>query len=112
MEMTEERASELGNRAIIQPENRKRTGEKRTDTQGLMDNIKRYLCNIYCNNICAIGVSEEMRDNGEEKLVEEIMPENFPNLVKYVHLQIQKEKKNPARFFLSPNRTNAKKNHT
>ena len=36
------------------------------------------------------------------------MPKNSPNLVKYVHLQIQKEKKNPA----DPKQDKYKGNHT
>ena len=34
-----------------------------------------------CNNICIIGVSEE-KEQEIKKLFEEIITENFPNLVK------------------------------
>ena len=49
----------------------------------LWDNIKR-------NNICIIGVPEgEEREKGPEKIFEEIIVENFPNMGKEIATQVQ-----------------------
>ena len=50
----------------------------------LWDNIKR-------NNICITGVPEgEQREKGSEKIFEEIIVENFPNMGKEIATQLQK----------------------
>lgn len=48
-----------------------------------------------------------MRENEEEKLFEELMPEKSLNLMKYVYLQIQKKKK-----IANPNQAKYRENHT
>lgn len=63
---------------------------------------------MYCNTVCIIEFQKEMRENEEEKLFEELMPENSPNLMKYVYLQIQKKKKN----FANLEQDKYKENHT
>ena len=40
--------------------------------------------NIKCTNIRIIGVSEEERENNPEKIFEEIIAENFPNIGKEI----------------------------
>ena len=45
---------------------------------------------IKLNNICIIGVPEgEEREKGFENVFEEIMTENFPNLVREVDIQVK-----------------------
>ena len=47
--------------------------------------------NIKCNNIHIIGVPEEERERerGPEKILEEIIAENFPNMGKETVTQVQ-----------------------
>ena len=45
------------------------------------DSLRVLWDNIKCNNICIIGVPEgEEREEGPEKIFEEIIVENFPNM--------------------------------
>ena len=47
------------------------------------ESLKNILDNMKCNNICIMGIPEgEENEQGMENLFEEIMTENFPNLVK------------------------------
>ena len=48
----------------------------------IWDNIKR-------NNIRIIGVPEEEREKGPEKIFEEIIVKNFPNMGKEIATQVQ-----------------------
>ena len=58
----------------------------------LWDNIKR-------NNIHIIGVSEgEEREKGTEKIFEEIIVENFPNVRKEIATQVQEVQRVPGRI--------------
>ena len=58
----------------------------------LWDNIKHM-------NICIIGVPEgEERDKGPEKIFEEIIAENLPNLEKEIINQVQEAKRVPGRI--------------
>ena len=62
----------------------------------LWDNIKR-------NNIRIIGVPEgEEREKGPEKIFEEIIVENFPNMGKEIATQVQEAQRVPYR--ISPRR--------
>ena len=46
--------------------------------------------NIKCNNIHIIGVPEgEEREKGPEKIFEEVIGKNFPNMGKEVATQVQ-----------------------
>ena len=47
------------------------------------DSLRDLLDNIKCNNIQNIGVLEE-KEKGYEKIFEEIMVENFPNMEKEI----------------------------
>ena len=54
------------------------------------DNLRDLWDNIECNNIHIIGVSEgEQREKGHEKIFEEIIVENFPNMGKEIATQVQ-----------------------
>ena len=58
----------------------------------LWDNIKR-------NNIRIIGVPEgEEKEKGPEKIFEEIIVENFPNMGKEIATQVQEVQRVPGRI--------------
>ena len=61
----------------------KRMKRNEDSLRDLWDNIKR-------NNICIIGVPEgKEREKGPEKIFEEIIVENFPNMGKEIATQVQ-----------------------
>ena len=71
----------------------KRTGNSLRD---LWDNIK-------CTNIQIIGVpEEEKKKKGYEKIFEEIIVENFPNMEKEIVNQAQEAQRVP--FWINPMR--------
>ena len=54
------------------------------------DSLRDLWNNIKCNNILIIGVPEgEEREKGPEKIFEEIIVENFPNVGKVIATQVQ-----------------------
>ena len=54
------------------------------------DSLRDLWDNIKCNNIHIIGVPEgEEREKGPEKIFEEIIVENFPNMGKEIATQVQ-----------------------
>ena len=74
----------------------KRMKTNKGSLRDLWDNIK-------CMNICIIGIPEgEERDKGPEKIFEEIIPENLPNLEKEIINQVQEAMRVPDR--ISPGR--------
>ena len=82
----EERISDLEDRMVefTTVEQKKEKRMKRNDSlRDLWDNIK-------SNNIRLIGVPEgEEREKGPEKIFEEIIVENFPNMGKEIATQVQ-----------------------
>ena len=55
--------------------------------------------NIKCNNIRIIGVPEgEETEKGPEKISEEIIVENFPNMGKEIATQVQEAQRIPGRI--------------
>ena len=71
-------------------EKRKKTNED--SLRDLWDNIKR-------NNIHIIGVPEgEEREEGSEKISEEIIAENYPNMGKEIATQVQEAQRVPGRM--------------
>ena len=55
-----------------------------------MDNLRELLDNIKCTNIRIIGVPEEEEKKKEyEKILEEIIVENLPNMEKEIVNQVQ-----------------------
>ena len=65
---------------------------KEDSLRDLWDNIKR-------NNIHIIGVPEgEEREKGTEKILEEIIVENFPNMGKEIVNQVQEVQRVPYRI--------------
>ena len=60
------------------------------------DSLKELWDNFKCTNIHIIGVPEgEERDKGPEKISEEIIAENFPNMGKESLTQIQEAQQMP-----------------
>ena len=53
------------------------------------DSLRDFQDNIKCTNIQLIGVSEEEKKKGTEKIFEEITVENFPNMGKEIVNQVQ-----------------------
>ena len=57
------------------------------------------LCNnIKHTNICIIGAPGEEREKETEKIFEEIIPKNFPNMGKEIIKQIQEAQRVPGRI--------------
>ena len=83
----EERINDLEDRMVeftaMEQNKEKRMKRNEDSLRDLWDNIKR-------NNICIIGVPErEERERGPEKIFEEIIVENFPNIGKEITTQVQ-----------------------
>ena len=74
-------------------QNKEKRMKKNEDTlRDLWDNIKR-------NNIRTIGVPEgEEREKGPEKIFEEIIVENLPNMGKEIATQVQEAQRVPYRI--------------
>ena len=92
----EERISDLEDRMVefTGAEQNKEKRMKRNDDslRDLWDNIKR-------NNIHIIGVPEgEEREKGPEKIFEEIIIENFPNMGKELDTQVQATQRVPGKI--------------
>ena len=93
----EERISDLEDRMVVEftaaEENKEKRMKRNEDSlRDLWDNIKR-------NNIHIIGVSEgEEREKGTEKIFEEIIVKNFPNMGKEIATQVQKVQRAPGRI--------------
>ena len=62
------------------------------------DSLRDRWDNIKCNNIHIMGVPEgEKREKGPEKILEEIIVENFPNMGKEIATQVQEVQRVPYR---------------
>ena len=60
------------------------------------DNLRDIWDNVKCPNIRIIGVSEEEdKKKGHEKILEEIMVENFPKMGKEIATQVQETQRVP-----------------
>ena len=63
------------------------------------DGIRDLWDNIKCNNIHIIGVPErEQGEKGPEKIFEEMIVENFPNMGKEIATQVQEAQEVPYRI--------------
>ena len=63
------------------------------------DNLRDLWNNIKCTNIRIIGVpEEEEKKKGYEKIFEEIIAENFPNMEKEIVNQVQEAQRVPYRI--------------
>ena len=96
MTEAEEQISDLEDRIVefttAEQNKEKRMKRNEDSLRDLWDSIK-------CNNICIIGVpEEEERQKGLEKIFEEIIVENFPNMGKEIATQVQEVQKVPYRI--------------
>ena len=92
----EERISDLKERMLeftaAEQNNEKRTKRNEDSLRDLWDKIKR-------NNICITGVLEgEESEKGPEKIFEEIIVKNFPNMGKEIATQVQEVQRVPYRI--------------
>ena len=79
---------------ITSEEQNKMKRMKRTE-----DNLRDLWDNIKCTNIQIIGVpEEEEKKKGYEKIFEEVIVENFPNLEKEIVNQVQEAQRVPYRI--------------
>ena len=63
------------------------------------DSLRELWDNIKCTNIRIIGVpEEEEKKEGTGKIFEEILVENFPNMVKEIVNQVQEAQRVPYRI--------------
>ena len=68
------------------------------------DSLRDIWDNTKCNNILIIGVTEgEEREKGHEKIFEEILAENFPNMRKETVNQVQEAQTASGRVNLRRN---------
>uniref|UniRef100_A0A8C9E9D9 L1 transposable element RRM domain-containing protein n=1 Tax=Phocoena sinus TaxID=42100 RepID=A0A8C9E9D9_PHOSS len=92
----EERISDLEDKVveITTAEQNKEKRMKRTE-----DSLRDLWDNMKCTNIRIIGVpEEEERKKGTEKIFEEIIVENFPNMGKEIVNQVQEAQRVPYRI--------------
>ena len=92
----EEQISDLEDRMVeftAAEQNKEKSMKRNEDSlRDLWDNIKH-------NNICIIGVPEgEEREKRPEKIFEEIIVENFPNMGKEIANQVQEVHRVPGRI--------------
>ena len=75
--------------ACHRTEYRKKKKKQGSGGGGDEDSLKDLWDNIKCINICIIGGPRKRRDKGSEKIFEEIIAENFPNMEKEIVNLIQ-----------------------
>ena len=77
----------------------KQRGKKKKRIRRNEDNLRDLWDNVKCPNIRIIGVPEEEDKNkGHEKLLEEIIAENFPKMEKEKATQVQEPQRVPNRI--------------
>ena len=89
----EDRISEVEDRMVeINEAERKKIMKRNEDyLRDLWDNVK-------CSNIRIIGVPEEDKKKDHEKILEEIIVENFPKMGKEIATQVQESQRVPNRI--------------
>ena len=73
------------------------------------DSLRDLWDNINCTNIRIIGVPEEEKKKGYEKIFKEIIAENFPNMQKEIVNQVQEAQRVPYR--INPRRNTHRQTH-
>ena len=91
----EDRISEVEDRMaeINETERKKEKRIKRNE-----DNLRDLWDNVKCPNIQIIGVPEEDKKKDHEKILEEIIVENFPKMGKEIVTQVQETERVPNRI--------------
>ena len=101
----EERISDLEDK-MVEFTAEEQTKEKRMKRNE--DSLRDLWDNVKCNNIRIIGVPEgEEREKGPEKVFEEIIVKNFPNMGKEIATQVQEAQRVPYR--INPRRNTPKR---
>ena len=67
----------------------KHRGKKKKRIKRNEGNLRDLWDNVKCPNIRTVGVPEEEKKKGYEKILEEIIVENFPKMGKEVITQVQ-----------------------
>ena len=92
---TEDRISEVEDKMVeineAERKKEKRIKRNEENLRDLWDNVKR-------PNIRIIGVPEEEDKKGHEKILEEIIAENFPKMGKEIATQVQETQRVPNRI--------------
>ena len=91
----ENRISEVEDR-MVEINEAERKKEKRIKRNE--DNLRHLWENVKCPNIRIIGVPEEDKKKGCEKILEEIIVENFPKMGKETATQVQETQRVPNRI--------------
>ena len=92
----EDRISKVEDR-MVEINEAERKKEKRIKRNE--DNLRDLWVNVKCPNIQVIGVPEEEdKKKGHEKILEEIIVENFPKMGKEIVTQIQETQRVPNRI--------------
>ena len=91
----EGRISDLEDK-IVEITTTEQNKEKRM--KSIEDSLRDLWNNIKCTNIRIIGVTEEEKKKGSEKIFEEIIVENFPNMGKEIVSQLQEVQRVPYRI--------------
>ena len=90
----EDRINEVEDRMVdINEAERKKEKRMKRNQDNLRDNVKH-------PNIRIIGVPEEGQKKGHEKILEEIIVENFPKMGKKIANQVQETQRVPNRINL------------
>ena len=90
-----DRISEVENK-MVEINEAERKKEKRIKRNE--DNLKDLWDNVKCPNIQIIGIPEEDKKKGHEKLHKEIIAENFPKKGKEIVTQVQETQTVPNRI--------------
>ena len=91
----EEQISELEDKMVEITSEEQNKVKRMTRTE---DSLRDLRDNIKCTNIQIIRVPEEERKRGYEKIFEEIIVENFPNMAKEIVNQVQEAQRVPYRI--------------
>ena len=74
-------------------------GKKKNEFKENEDNLRDLWDNVKCSNIQIIGVPEEEdKEKDHEKMLEEIIVENFPKMGKEITTQVQETQRVPKRI--------------
>ena len=88
----EDRISEVEDR-MVETERKKEKPIKRNE-----DNLRDIQDSVKCPNIRIIGVPEEDKKKDHEKILQEIIVENFPKMGKEIVIQVQETQRVPNRI--------------
>ena len=76
----------------------KQRGKKKKRIKRSEDNLRDLWDNVKCPNIQVTGVPEEDKKKGHEKILEEIIAENFRKMGKEIATQVQETQRVPNRI--------------